>query len=138
MSDHAPEAAVAPSEGGVEADDLNTTTIVMVGLISTALVLASALGVQALYETFVKLDTAAKSAAHSATAADSVINDQNTSLMGAPHEIAGQPGVYSLPIDLAMKSVVAEFGGEPSSDEAEEAPAGEASSEEGPAEDSEE
>ncbi|TWT78197.1 hypothetical protein Pla123a_09870 [Posidoniimonas polymericola] len=117
MSDDAPQAALPPSEGGVEGDDLNTTTIVMVGLISTALVLASALGVQALYEAYVKIDSAAKAKTHQRTEEDSTIIAQDSSLMGPPHEIAGQPGVYSLPIDRAMNLVLAELASDSPSNE---------------------
>ncbi|TWT36956.1 hypothetical protein KOR34_19010 [Posidoniimonas corsicana] len=114
MSDTAPESVLPPAESGVEADDLNTTTIVVVGLISTALVLASALGVKALYSAYINIDSAKKALVATASEADSLVQQQDSSLLGAPHEIAGQPGVYSMRIDDAMKLVVKELSAEQS------------------------
>lgn len=98
-----------PTESGVEADDLNNMTIVVVGLVSTALVLASALGIKALFSTYVAMDSEKKANIVEYTEADTVLMEQDESLYGAPREMAGKSGVYSLPINQAMDLVVEEL-----------------------------
>lgn len=99
-----------PQEPGVESDDLHTTTIAMVGLISAALVLACALGVQALYETYVQIDRDAKyeNPKYAASSVDTQIQAQRDTLYGSPRAVQGQSGVYTLPIDDAMALIVKE------------------------------
>ena len=98
-----------PAESGVESDDLNNMTIVVVGLVSTALVLASALGIKTLFSTYVALDSEKKANIVKYTEAESVLIQQDESLYGAPHEMPGKTGVYSLPINQAMDLVVKEL-----------------------------
>lgn len=96
---------------GVETDDLNNMTIVVVGLVSTALVLASALGVKALYDTYVAIDSARDTKVVASTPADETLRQQDAAL-GSARKIPGQTGVYSMPINDAMKQVVEELSAE--------------------------
>jgi hypothetical protein len=115
MSQHAPPVTEAPhAEEGVEKDDLNNTAIVVVGLISTALVLASALGVKTLFSAYTAMDMDRKvySLSEKKYKANSLLDQQDSSLLGSPREMAGLPGVYSIPIDRAMKLVTEEVAAE--------------------------
>lgn len=104
MSEHA--ATVEP-EGGIEPDDLNTTTIVVVALISTALLLASVLGVTALVEGYGAYERAEKVLTPRADAASSALTEQRDTLNAWGYD-AGK-GTYQIPIEEAKKLVVDEF-----------------------------
>lgn len=94
-------------EEGVEGDDVNTTPIVVVGLISTALVLASALGVQALYESYASMLRQERVYDQPYDQAKAALNQQMAKLSRyrAP---SGDRTAYSIPIQRAMTLVVEE------------------------------
>ncbi|MEM6329760.1 MAG: hypothetical protein AAF790_05880 [Planctomycetota bacterium] len=102
-------AALPQPEEGIEPDDLNTTMIVAIGLISTALVLASVLGLTALVGGFEAGEVERKVNQAVYGDAESAINEQRQALSAAARPNTNEPGVYSIPISHAKKLVVQEL-----------------------------
>lgn len=109
MSDHAAEVSALPQpEHGIESDDLNTTMIVAVGLISTALLLASVLGVTALVDSFQAIEVNQKVNDTPYSDANEVFRQQRLKL----NETAADPTnpeVHTIPISEAKRLVVQEL-----------------------------
>jgi len=99
------------AEVGIEADDLNTPMIVAIGLISTALLLVSVLGVTWLVDYSQASEVEQKVYQVPYGSAKSVLNEQSQKL-NEFKAIDASAGVYSIPIDVAKKLVVAELKAE--------------------------
>ena len=97
------------AEPGVEGDDIGATTIVVVGLISTALVLASVLGVTALYDATVGSFQEERLVGVKYSETEDILTQHDNTLNGSPKVIDAEKGTYRIPIDLAMKLVVSEM-----------------------------
>lgn len=101
MTDH------APGEG-IESYDLEVSGIVVVGVISTALVLGSALGVQALFRSYMAEDRTAKLTHATYNEAENLVAQQQTRLASA-RKIDAAKGVYAIPLARAGELVVREY-----------------------------
>lgn len=95
-------------EEGVEADDVNSLSIAVVGLVSTALVLASALGVQALYNSYWDMLNQQRVVDTPYTAAQAALTEQENKL-SRYRKPSGASTAYSVPIEEAMSIVVKEI-----------------------------
>lgn len=100
-------------EEGIEPDDLDTKSIVAVGLISTALLVASVLGVTALVDQFERVEVKSKVyevETGSLTYGDeaATVAQQQLELDGEA-ELADKPGVTLTPIDEVKKLVVEKY-----------------------------
>lgn len=107
------EATTADQPGadqpGVEADDTNATTIVVIGLVSTVLLLCSVLGVTALYDAAVSSLNKDRVIGAQYSASETAVAEQDNQLYGSPRAVNAAAGVYSIPIDHAMTLVVQEM-----------------------------
>lgn len=100
-------------EEGIEPDDLDATTIVAVGLISTVLLVACVLGVTALFDGFQRSQVNAKLYSIEKNSitygnGEAVMDAQRNDLNGYG-QLAGQEGVYRIPIDRAKQLVLQEL-----------------------------
>ncbi|MEM1303336.1 MAG: hypothetical protein AAGG46_00480 [Planctomycetota bacterium] len=110
MDDAAQQYAAPPTdEPGVEMDDTDATTIVVIGLVSTILVVCSVLGVTALYDRWTTQLNAERVIGAAYSDSKNALAEQDNQLNGAPREIDPTKGVYSIPIDRAMSLVVREM-----------------------------
>ncbi len=101
-------AALPQPEEGIEPDDLNTTMIVAIALISTALLLASVLGVTALVDTYQAMEVERPLKQAQFGSATSVLTAQENQL-NAYSQDTNKPGVYYIPINEAKRLVVEEL-----------------------------
>lgn len=117
MSDQPANPAYPQPEVGIEPDDLDTRMIVAIGLVSTALLVASVLGVTALVDQFQSVQVEEKVYDNRASnlsyflgeaegygSADDVVRIQNNELSG--YGKTQQPGQYTIPIDEAKDLVL--------------------------------
>ncbi|MEM6799190.1 MAG: hypothetical protein AAF589_06720 [Planctomycetota bacterium] len=106
------EAQQLQPEEGIEPDDLDAKMIVAIGLISTALLVASVLGVTALVDRFESKQVSTKvyQAGPSITYGnpDDVYTSQQQGLSGYDKAL-DSPGRYLIPIDRAKELVVKEL-----------------------------
>lgn len=94
---------------GVEEDDTDSMSIVLIGLVSTVLVLASALGVTAMFEWYKGKLVGEKVTAAVYSEAESALREQDLALKGAARKNDKLPGKYIIPINQAMSLVVSEL-----------------------------
>ena len=106
------------SEPGIEMDDTDATSIVVIGLVSTVLVLCSALGVTALYDYTANSIISGRQQEVTETSQYDYIwtannlHAQEIMINGSPRVLDATKGVYSIPIDRAMGLVLKEMKAE--------------------------
>lgn len=109
--DNQPTPQQVPEQGpeqGIEADDLNTPMIVVVGLISTVLLICSVLGVMAFFDHYLMLQQEVQVTQAIYSDSETAIAEQQNRLNG--YKIVDEKaGRYSIPIDRAMEIVVKEL-----------------------------
>lgn len=102
------QAALVQPEEGIEPDDLNTTMIVTIGLVSSVLVLASVLGVTAMVDYYQagEVDQKVNAAVYELAKNSKIDQENKLNEYSQPDPTAE---VYSIPITLAKKLVVSEL-----------------------------
>lgn len=97
------------NEPGIEMDDTDVTSIVVIGLVSTVLVLCSALGVTALYDHWTSQLSNKRVVQAEYTEAKLELDKQETMLHPTIPVVDPATGAHTIPIDHAKILVVKEM-----------------------------